>query len=114
MPSGVVACGMSRLRHGKIGSDLASIDPMSTNTVFSTRHEQMFPVFDASDIAKLRRFGQRRSYGAGEALVQAGTASPGMFVILSGEVEVTRRNPDGSSTLVVTHGPGAVGGELTA
>ncbi|WP_147149457.1 FAD-dependent oxidoreductase [Reyranella soli] len=87
---------------------------MSTNTVFTTRHEQMFPVFDGSDVAKLRRFGQRRSYGAGEPLVQAGTASPGMFVILSGEVEVTRRNPDGGSTLVVTHGPGAVGGELTA
>ena len=87
---------------------------MSTNTVFSTRHEQMFPVFDGSDITKLRRFGQLRSYAAGEPLVQAGTASPGMFVILSGEVEVTRRNPDGGSTLVVTHGPGAVGGELTA
>lgn len=87
---------------------------MSTNTVFSTRHEQMFPVFDVSDIAKLRRFGQRRSYAAGEALVQAGTASPGMFVILAGEVEVTRRNPDGSKALVVTHGPGSVGGELTA
>jgi thioredoxin reductase (NADPH) len=87
---------------------------MSTNTVFSTRHDQMFPVFDASDIGRLRRFGQRRSYAAGEALVQAGTASPGMFVILSGEVEVTRRNPDGSKALVVTHGPGSVGGELTA
>ncbi|MBY0321023.1 MAG: FAD-dependent oxidoreductase [Reyranella sp.] len=87
---------------------------MSTNTVFSTRHDQMFPVFDVSDIARLRRFGQRRSYAAGEALVQAGTASPGMFVILSGEVEVTRRNPDGSKALVVTHGPGSVGGELTA
>lgn len=98
----------------KIGSDLASIDSMSTNTVFSTRHEQMFPVFDGSDIAKLRRFGQLRSYAVAEALVEAGTPSPGMFVILSGEVEVTRRNPDGSSTLVVTHGPGAVGGELTA
>jgi thioredoxin reductase (NADPH) len=87
---------------------------MSTNTVFSTRHEQMFPVFDGADIAKLRRFGQLRSYAAGEALVEAGTASPGMFVILSGRVEISRRNPDGSSTPVVTHGPGAVGGELTA
>lgn len=87
---------------------------MSTNTVFSTRHEQMFPIFDGSDIAKLRRFGQLRSYAAGELLVQAGTPSPGMFVILSGEVEVARRNPDGGRTLVATHGPGAVGGELTA
>ncbi len=87
---------------------------MSTNTVFSTRHEQMFPVFDGSDVAKLRRFGQLRSYAAGEPLVEVGKASPGMFVILSGQVEVTRRNPDGSSTPVVTHGPGAVGGELTA
>jgi len=58
----------------KIGSDLASIGPMSTNTIFSTRHEQMFPVFDGSDITKLRRFGQLRSYATGEPLVRAGTA----------------------------------------
>jgi len=45
---------------------------MSTNTVFTTRHEQMFPVFDGSDIAKLRRFGQLRSYAAGEPLVEVG------------------------------------------
>ena len=98
----------------KIGSDLASIGPMSTDTVFSTRRDQMFPVFEGSDVARLRRFGQLRSYAAGEPLVEVGKPSPGMFVILAGEVEIWRRDPDGNRALIVTHGPGAVSGELSA
>jgi thioredoxin reductase (NADPH) len=88
--------------------------PMSTNSVFSTRHEQMFPVFERSDIEKLRRFGERRSYAAGEFMVEVGKPSPGMFVILAGAVEVSRRNPDGSREPIVTHVAGAVSGELSA
>jgi thioredoxin reductase (NADPH) len=87
---------------------------MSTPSIFHARHDQMFPTFDASDIAKLRRFGIRRSYSAGEALVEVGKVSPGMFVVLSGEVDVTRRDAHGGQVLIITHGPGAVSGELSA
>ncbi|CAN5846899.1 FAD-dependent oxidoreductase [soil metagenome] len=83
-------------------------------TIVDSRHDQIFPVFEAPDLAKLRRFGTIRAYAAGEALVAVGKASPGMFVILSGTVDVTRHDAAGVGTLVVTHGPGSVSGELSA
>jgi thioredoxin reductase (NADPH) len=87
---------------------------MSTHSVFTDRHDQMFPVFQAPDLARLRRFGRRQSYAAGEPLVVMGEPSPGMFVILSGEVEATRREPGGGRAVIITHGPGSVSGELSA
>ena len=87
---------------------------MSTHSVFTDRHDQMFPVFQEPDLARLRRFGRRQSYAAGEPLVVMGEPSPGMFVILSGEVEATRREPGGGRAVIITHGPGSVSGELSA
>ncbi|WP_421997851.1 FAD-dependent oxidoreductase [Reyranella sp.] len=87
---------------------------MSAPAPFSPRHEQIFPVFQEQDLAKLRRFGSLRSFAAGEALAESGKASPGMYVILSGEVEMSRREADGRRDLVATHGAGGVSGELTA
>jgi thioredoxin reductase (NADPH) len=87
---------------------------MTPRSVFDTRHDQMFPVFEASDIARLRRFGTIRSYAQGEKLETVGKASPGMLVILSGKVEIARHGPDGEIIPIVTHVPGAVTGELNA
>ena len=87
---------------------------MTPRSVFDTRHDQMFPVFDAADIARLRRFGTIRTYARGEKLETVGKASPGMLVILSGKVEIARHGPDGEIIPIVTHVPGAVTGELNA
>lgn len=87
---------------------------MPAHSIFDTRRDQMFPVFEPSDIAKLRRFGAVRTYRATEALAEVGKVTLGMFVVLSGEVEVTRRDAAGAHRLVVTHGPGSISGELTA
>ena len=83
-------------------------------SVTDTRRDQMFPVFGADDLARLRRFGQARAYSPGEALTRAGAVSPGMFVILAGEVDATGRDANGHAALMVTHGPGSVSGELAA
>jgi thioredoxin reductase (NADPH) len=64
-------------------------------SVIDTRRDQAFPTFGADDVARLRRFGTARTYGPGEALMRTGTVSPGMFVILSGQVDATRRDPRG-------------------
>jgi thioredoxin reductase (NADPH) len=87
---------------------------MAEPSIFHARHDQMFPVFASSDVAKLRRFGQRRSYADGELLAETGKPSPGMLVVLSGEVEVAQRDAAGRRTTIVTHVPGAVAGELSA
>lgn len=87
---------------------------MPTSSTFSSRHDQMFPVFEAADIAKLRRFGEFRAYRAGEALAALGKTTGGMFVLLGGEAEVTSRDAASHRVPIVTHGPGSVAGELNA
>ena len=84
----------------------------STRPLIETRYEQMFPTLESAEIDRLRRFGETRSYTAGERLVTTGETSPGMLVILSGEVAVTQHNVFGPNQPIVTHGPGGFMGEL--
>jgi thioredoxin reductase (NADPH) len=84
----------------------------SARPLIETRREQMFPVLEADEIDRLARFGERRSYAAGDRMVATGEVAPGAFVILGGRVEVTQRGPQGQSELIVTHGTGSFQGEL--
>ena len=79
-------------------------------TIIDTRYDQMFPSLEAADLKRLRRFGELRSYADGEYLVRAGDTGIGMFVVISGEVVISRH--EGAHATIVTHGPGSFGGEL--
>src|SRR5450631_2500965 len=70
------------------------------------RHEQTFPALTAQEIARMRRFGELRSYRDGERLFETGEPGPGMFVILSGHVAITQRDGLGHVTPVIDQGPG--------
>ncbi|HEV7601984.1 MAG TPA: FAD-dependent oxidoreductase [Bradyrhizobium sp.] len=70
------------------------------------RHEQTFPALTAAEIARMRRFGELRSYKHGERLFETGKPGPGMFVILSGHVAITQRDGLGHVTPVIDQGPG--------
>src|SRR3954464_13743236 len=70
------------------------------------RHEQTFPALTAPEIARMRRFGELRSYKDGERLFETGKPGPGMFVILSGHVAITQRDGLGKVTPVIDQGPG--------
>jgi thioredoxin reductase (NADPH) len=72
----------------------------------------MFPTLDGAEIERLRRFGERRAYRAGERLVATGEVSPGMFVIVSGEVVLSQHSVLGRDQPIVTYGPGSFMGEL--
>lgn len=77
----------------------------------STRGAQMFPRLTNDEIARLSRFGEPRSYRAGEYLVRVGEAGPGLMLILAGNVYVSQ--PDsGSEKHIVTHAAGNFMGEL--
>ncbi len=80
-------------------------------SVIETRFGQMFPVLEPEDIARLMRFGELKTCAAGEYLVHAGETSPGMFVVISGEVEITQHDGKRSAP-IVTHRAGSFGGEL--
>lgn len=82
------------------------------SSVITTRSAQMFPTLEAAQIERLRRFGEIRSFAAGEALATVGQSGLGLSIILEGEVEVRRRLRNGDYSLIVTHRPGSFMGEL--
>ena len=72
----------------------------------SPRHEQMFPQLSEADIARMRPFGTERHFARGTRIATVGEPSEGMFVILSGAVQVTQRDGMGHVVPIVRHGPG--------
>jgi len=83
----------------------------------SGRAQQAFPVLSAEQIEHLLPFGDRRRWHDGDALFEAGKPGPGMFVLLSGRVAVTRRDGLGNDLPVALEGPGeflAEVGQLSA
>ncbi|TIT79036.1 MAG: cyclic nucleotide-binding domain-containing protein [Mesorhizobium sp.] len=83
----------------------------AVSPTIAARRDQMFPALADADIERMRRFGEARTYAAGEHIVTAGTVSPGLIVILSGKVEITQAGL-GPREAIVTHGPGNFIGEL--
>ena len=81
-------------------------------SIIDTRRDQMFPVLEPAVIERLRRFGEVRSYGPGEALVSVGDAGHGLTIILAGKVDITEHEDAGPGIPITTHGPGAFIGEL--
>jgi thioredoxin reductase (NADPH) len=81
--------------------------------LIEARREQMFPILEPAEIDRVRRFGERRSYAAGDALVKVGEVGHGQIVVLAGEVAVSRRDELGRRDAIVTHGPGGFFGELS-
>jgi thioredoxin reductase (NADPH) len=82
------------------------------HAVIESRFDQMFPRLASAEIERLQRFGERRAYPSGGRLITTGEISPGMLVILSGEVAITQHNALGREEAIVTHGPGGLIGEL--
>jgi thioredoxin reductase (NADPH) len=88
------------------------IRPLNRSLI-EARREQMFPILEPAEIDRVRRFGERRSYPAGEALVKVGEVGHGLIVVLAGEVAVSRRDELGRQDVIVTHVPGGFFGELS-
>jgi thioredoxin reductase (NADPH) len=85
---------------------------MSKQPTIEARRNQMFPILDAAEIERMRRFGLPRAYHSGEILAQAGKPTEGLLLIISGEVAVTHRLSSGQGEPIVTYGPGSFMGEL--
>jgi thioredoxin reductase (NADPH) len=71
-----------------------------------SRSEQMFPKLTPQEIDRIRRFGTMQRYAKGALLFKTGEVSPGMFVLISGEVAVCWRDGLGHIQPIVEHGPG--------
>ncbi len=62
----------------------------SEPSIMDQRRDQMFLRFSDDDLVRLARFGEPRSYKSGDMLARVGEVGPGLMLILSGRVEVTR------------------------
>src|SRR5580704_12532742 len=76
------------------------------------RHDQIYPTLDSLEIERVRRFGNMRSFGAGESLWTVGQVAPGLMVILAGKVAVADRDQFDNHEPIAVHGPGNFLGEL--
>src|SRR5262252_7099023 len=79
---------------------------------FEARRAQMFPVLTEGDIARMRHFGTLEHHADGERLIETGKPSPGMFVVLSGAIRLTRREGLGHEVLLVEVGAGGFSAEI--
>ena len=70
------------------------------------RYQETFPELTAQEIARLRRYGSQRKYSDGEKLFEAGKISPGMFVVLKGQVAISQRDGLGHIAPIAEQGPG--------
>jgi thioredoxin reductase (NADPH) len=59
-------------------------------SIIDTRRPQMFPTLEPAEIERLRRFGEVRSFAAGEALAKVGHVGLGLTIILAGKVDITQ------------------------
>lgn len=80
--------------------------------VLTTRHDQMFFRLTPAEIDRLKRFGETQTFADGGYLIRAGQQGLGMSVVLSGRVDVTRRDGLGHDELVVSYGPQDFIGEV--
>jgi thioredoxin reductase (NADPH) len=83
-----------------------------SESIREQRHDQVFPTLDALEIERVRRFGNVRSFAAGESLWTVGQIAPGLMVILSGEVAVNEHDQFDNHQPLIINGPGNFLGEL--
>src|ERR1700759_1326670 len=78
-----------------------------------SRLGEYFPNLTEAEIARMRRFGELRSYKDGDLLFETGKPGPGMFVVLKGHVSMTQRDGLGHVTPLIDQGPGQFLAELS-
>ncbi len=76
------------------------------------RRHQITPFLEPEDVYRLSRYGEVRTYADGEALFLTGQAGGGLFVIISGQIVVTRRDGLGHVVRVAEMDPFQFVGEV--
>ncbi|WP_035883785.1 FAD-dependent oxidoreductase [Cupriavidus metallidurans] len=85
-------------------------------SLLESRSHQMFPTLTAAEIERIHRFGEVRSWRAGEMLFSTGDVGRGMYVVLSGRARIIQRDGLGNRSTITEEGPGqflAEVGQLT-
>jgi thioredoxin reductase (NADPH) len=78
---------------------------------YMNRKDQMFPKLTPAQIARVANIGTRRDVRAGEVLFAPGEQNTSFFVVVRGEIAVSRPHGD-KEEVIVTHGPSEFTGEI--
>src|ERR1700722_10555974 len=83
-------------------------------STLSAREYQMFPVLNAAQLQTARRFasGPERVFAAGETVYSIGETGAPAWLVLSGTIEVVRRDGLKGEVPVTIHGAGQLSGEV--
>ncbi|MGF6553034.1 FAD-dependent oxidoreductase [Paraburkholderia youngii] len=85
--------------------------PTTQPSVNSSRREQMYPTLSDDEVARIARFGEIRLWPDGSPMFKIGDPGFGMYVVLSGEIRVTRRDAFDRAIVINEQGPGHFVGE---
>jgi len=85
--------------------------PNGQDQLIATRGPQMFPHLTDDELERLSRFGEHRTFRAGEPVARLGQTGLGLTLVLSGEIEVSQTDR-GEKQHIVTHERGSFMGEL--
>ncbi|MBD0319338.1 MAG: cyclic nucleotide-binding domain-containing protein, partial [Gemmatimonadetes bacterium] len=80
--------------------------------LLDTTERSLFPHLDDGQVQAISAFGERVRFAAGETMVQQGETGHALYVVLSGQVRVTKIM-SGDSLLLAVHGPGEFAAELS-
>src|SRR5690348_8384963 len=97
---------------GRSTNIMAAVAEPYRSPTLEARRAQMFPVLADDELARTRRFGTVRRFAAGERLFETGKTSPGVFVVLSGTVQITGRDGHGHDLLIAELTAGGFSGEI--
>jgi thioredoxin reductase (NADPH) len=83
------------------------------DSILERRRDQIFPVLTTEQVETARRFGgPPRQFNAGEIIYAHAQPNAPAFLVLSGSIEVMRRDGLGHENVVTTHARGQFSGEL--
>src|SRR5436309_15668452 len=77
------------------------------------RDERLFPVLTPEQLTRATSYGTARSVGADEVLLGPGAQTGSIFLVLRGQVDITRQSCQ-EEIVVVRLGPGQFTGEVAA
>lgn len=83
-----------------------------SNSSSTLARVDIFRDLEAEDLQRIESLSRRRRYETGQKLVEEGSGAAALFVIVSGRVRVTLKNPDGSERELTTVGAGGSFGEM--
>jgi thioredoxin reductase (NADPH) len=84
------------------------------STVLQRRREQMFPQLTPAQVEAARRFGGPvRRFSSDESVFQFGDVGAPAWLVLSGYLEIARRDALGNREVITQHQPGMMAGEVS-